>query len=344
MRTREITAFTRDIGQLLQAGLPLVESLKRFQQSAPKTVWKTFAGSLRGQLEEGKPLSASLMTYPALFDPLYVGMVRAGEVSGSLPDTLLRLADLAEKRQELRGRITSALLYPSVILLLGVVTVFVLVSFVAPVFLSVFDDAGQALPWPTQLLLRSAHLVRHRWWIVVPGIAGAIVTLVRYVRTENGRRLYHRLLLRCPLIGQLVLKNEIVRFTYTLSALLRSDVPMLSALSTVAGTQGNTTFAEHVSEMVRHVRDGSSLSRSLEKHPLIPSLVAGAAAVGEETGKLSESLQRVSSQCEADMERHLNVFATLLEPLLIVAVGGVIGFVVVAMVLPVFELGSAIQM
>lgn len=344
MRAKDVTGFTRDMAQLLQAGLPLVESLKRFQQSTSKPVWKTFASSLRGQLEEGTPLSISLATYPALFDPLYIGMVRAGEVSGTLPETLMRLADLAEKRQHLRGRVTGALLYPAVILALGAVTVFVLVSFVAPVFLSVFDDAGQALPWPTQILLHAAHLVKHRWWILGPGTLAAVAAAARFLRTKSGRRWGHRLVLQCPLAGALILRNEVVRFTHTLGALLRSDVPVLAALDTVAGAQGNAVFAAHIVDMAAAVRDGASISRAMEGHPFIPPLVTGATVVGEETGALAEALLRVSAQCEAEMERQLNVFATLLEPLLIVAVGSIIGFVVVAMVLPVFELGNAIQM
>ena len=330
---------TRQLATLVKAGMPLLRALRTVRDQQVE------AGSLRQMLatvaddvEAGMKLSEALARFPSAFPPFYVNMVRAGEVGGLLDEILRRLADLMEKQQRIRQRVRSALLYPAFVMLAAITILGILMAFVVPTFLGMFSELGSALPWPTRILVAVCDAVRHGWWIVTAVLAGLWLAAQAALKTPGGKRLLDQLLLHLPVFGSLLQRLLIARFSRTFGTLLSSGVPILGALETVRATVSNAVLDEALGQVERSLKAGESLARPIELSGVFPPLVSRMVALGEETGQLDRMLVQVADSYEEEVDIQLGGLTQLLEPLLIVGVGLVVGFIVVAMFLPLFSL------
>jgi type II secretory pathway component PulF len=244
---------------------------------------------------------------------------------------------------ELQGRVKMALVYPCAMLAVGFATVVLLVTLVVPMFVKVFQESGQTLPLPTRMLVVISDFVAAWWWAILPGLGVAIFSLARYISSPSGKALMSRVLIRLPLFGGVFRKTEIASFGRTLGILLGNGIPIMQALQVTSTTLKNLVYGEAIMQMGPPIRDGASLSKTFEKHPLFPPVVADMISVGEESGMLSEKLIQLADEYEREVERELKVVMTLLEPLMILLVGVVVGFIVMAIILPVFALGDTLQ-
>lgn len=343
VKHRDLVRHTRDLASLLQAGFPLSQALATIRSRDTHTVWRSIWNSIRGHLEQGLSLSQAMEAFPGIFGPMYTSLVRAGEESGKLADVLKRLANVGDQQDELRGRVKMAMVYPAVMLFVGIVTVFVMVTFVVPMFIGVFEETGQTLPLPTRILVLISNTTSSWWTLIVPGLACLVWAGLRFSKSPQGKHYVSVASLHIPLIRRLVRQSQLAAFARTLSTLLSSGVSMLSALRITAATLENAAYRQVVENMVVAVREGESLSGFLQKTPLFPPMVASIVSVGERTGDLCGALEQIAQENEKDLDREVKVFMTLLEPMMIILMGAVVGFIVLAMLLPIFRLGDAIQ-
>jgi type II secretory pathway component PulF len=344
LKHRDLVRFTRDMASLLKAGLPLSTALNTLRERDAHPVWKGIIGGLRARLEDGQTFSQSLAAFPDLFTPVYTNLVHAGEEGGNLVEVLNRLAALGEQREELRSRARMAMVYPAVLLSLGVIVVFVMMAFVVPEFTSVFDETGQALPLPTILLIAISSFLGRFWWLVIPVAVGLGAMALKWAQSPAGERMLGNLILRMPLAGPLLQRIQLGFFARTLGTLLECGVPIVAALRITADTLGNNRYREAVAGLAAIVRDGEVLSRAIEGNPLFTSSLPSILAVGEHGGTLPETLGHAADEFDRDADRQVKVVMTLIEPLMIVLLGGVIGFIVLAMLLPIFNLGDSVQL
>ena len=329
---------TRQLATLVHAGMPLLRALRTVtDQLDPGGLRDVFA-SVAADVESGVKFSEALASHPRWFPPFYVNMVRAGEVGGLLDEILKRLAELLEKQAKLRDRIKGALMYPAFVMVAAVGILIVLMAFVVPTFLGMFSELGSELPLPTRILVGVATAVRSWWWIVLLGCFGAGMGMRLLLQTPAGRRAADQSLLYAPVIGSLVERLLISRFARTFGTLIASGVPILSALETVRATVTNVVIDEALQDVERRLKVGESLARPMELSGVFPPLVTRMVALGEETGQLDQMLMRVADSYEEEVDVQLGGLTQLLEPLLIVFVGGVVGFIVIAMFFPLVSL------
>lgn len=334
----QLVLTTRQLATLVKAGMPLLRALRTVSdQLDPGSLRDVFA-SISADVESGVKLSDAFARYPRWFPRYYVNMVRAGELGGLLDQILTRLAELLEKQARLRHRVRSALMYPAFVMVAAFAILVILMVFVVPTFVSMFTELGSALPLPTQILVTTSALMRQWWWAFLL-VCAAVPTLARAaLATPGGRRAIDAASLRAPVFGSLVERLLVARFARTLGTLLAAGVPILSALETVRATMTNVIMDEALRDVEQSLKAGESLARPMEISGVFPPLVTRMIALGEETGQLDEMLIRVADSYEEEVEVQLAGLTQLLEPLLIVAVGGMVGFIVVAMFMPLLSL------
>ncbi len=335
---RDLSIFTRQLSDLLEAGLSLTRALSVLQKQTGNALLQKVIGDLRDSVQDGNPLSASLQKHPRIFSPLYVSMVRSGEEGGSLENVLIRLAEFQEAQEDLNTTVSRAMAYPALMAVVGVTTIVVLMVFVIPKIVDMFKDLNQTLPLPTVILLNISYFIRDFWWLIAGLILICYFVFARAVKTREGKLAIDRLKLTVPLIGQLALRAEIARFSRTLSTLLNNGVPILDALSVVVDVMGNEVLKEDARTAQRVVREGSSLASGLDKGAYFPGFVNNMIAVGEESGALEKALLKVAIAYEKEVDKTVKVLTSLLEPLMILTMGLIIGFIVIAMLLPIFEI------
>jgi type II secretory pathway component PulF len=335
---RDLSIFTRQLSDLLEAGLPLVRALSVLEKQTGNRFLQSVIRDLRDFVQGGNPLSASLRRHPKIFSDLYVSMVRSGEIGGSLENVLLRLAEFQESQDELNTTVSRAMAYPALMAIVGTVTIFVLITFVIPKIVSMFQDLNQTLPLPTVILLNISYFIRDFWWVLACGGFIIYFAFVRITRTHEGKLFMDKLKLSFPLMGQLTLRAEIARFARTLSTLLSNGVPILEALSVVINTMENEILKDDTRLAHREVREGAGLAKGLSKGSYFPLFVNNMIAVGEESGALEKALLKVAISYEREVDRTVKVMTSLLEPFMILTIGLVIGFIVIAMLLPIFEI------
>ena len=329
---------TRQLATLVKAGMPLLRSLRTVSDQLDPGPMRDVFGSVAKDVEGGIKLSEALSHHPRFFPPFYVNMVRAGEVGGQLDEILKRLAELLEKQARMRERVKSALMYPAFVMVAAVGILIILMAFVVPTFMNMFSELGSNLPLPTQVLVITCTVVRSYWWMVLLGLAAGAVALKLFLQTLPGRRLVDRLSLHLPVMGSLVERLLISRFARTLGTLLASGVPILTALETVRATVTNLVIDDALSDVERSLKVGETLARPMELSGVFPPLVTRMIALGEETGQLDRMLMQVADNYEEEVEVQLAGLTQLLEPMLILFVGGVVGFIVIAMFLPLMSL------
>ncbi len=343
LTSNDLALTTRQFATLLVAGLPLVEALGVLVDQAEKKPVKALFADIREQIRGGKSLSAVLETYEKDFSSIYVHMVRAGEASGALDQILFRLAEFLEKQLALKNKVTNAILYPALMLIVGVSVLFFLMTFVVPKITAVFASMKQALPWPTVALMSISRLFADYWMLVVGLAVGGVFLAQRFVRTDSGRMAADRLILRLPLIGDVARMVSISRLTSTLSTMLASGVQLLDALDVSKRVMNNRVLEETVEGARQNIREGETIADPLKRSGEFPALVTHMIAVGERSGEMEEMLRRVSQIYDGEVERVITRLTALLEPIMILVMGVLVFFIVVAILLPIFEMGQMVR-
>lgn len=334
----QLVLATRQLATLVKAGMPLLRALRTIADQLDPGPLRTVFAAVSADVEAGVKLSEALSSHPRWFPPFYVNMVRAGELGGLLDEILKRLAELMEKQQRMRERVKSALMYPAFVMVAAVGILGVLMAFVVPTFLGMFTELGSALPLPTRILVGACDAIRSWWWAVLAGLVGLGLLVRLLLQTPAGRKFADQATLGMPVFGSLVERLLISRFARTFGTLIGSGVPILSALETVRATVTNVVIDEALQDVERSLKAGESLARPLELSGVFPPLVTRMVALGEETGQLDKMLMQVADSYEEEVDVQLGGLTQLLEPFLIVFVGGVVGFIVIAMFLPLMSL------
>ena len=341
VRPRQLLALTQQLATLFEAGLPLDRALTILEELAPTPRLKTIVTDLLHGVRGGSSLSDALMRHhPRPFSRLYVNMVRAGEKGGVLEVTLRRLAEFLEARAAFRDAVVSALAYPLVITTVGAGAIVFLLTFVIPRFASIFSDLGQAIPLPTQILLSVSLYARAYWWVVPPVVLGLVLIWRVWTSTAEGRLAWDRWVLRLPIVGQLANKIETARFTRTLGTMLKSGVPVLGAMAVVGDMMNNTAVAGAVGRISQDVKRGGTIAAAMREHASFPPLAVHMVRVGEETGRLEDMLLKVADTFEEDVRTELKRVIGLLEPIIILGMGVLVAFIVVAMLLAIFSINE----
>ncbi|GAB6097928.1 type II secretion system inner membrane protein GspF [Desulfatiferula olefinivorans] len=339
----DITMMTRQMATLLTAGFPLVTAIDTLIKQTGSPVFKKIISRIKDSIEEGKSFAAALSDYPGTFSPVYINMIRAGEASGTLEIVLERLADISESQSALNSKIKAALAYPIFMALIGTVVLFLLLTFVVPNMTTIFSDMGQTLPLPTRLLIGTSEFLSGWWWLFVLLIAAGAYGYAAFKKTDRGRLIIDRLLLSFPLIGDLVLKLAVARFSRTLGSLLENGVSMMGALEVVKNVAGNSIIAETIADAAKEVEQGHELGAALSAAKVFPFLSIQMIKVGEQSGELETMLNKVADVYEKEVESSLVGMTALLEPAIILLMGVVVGFIVFSICLPIFEMNQLIK-
>ncbi len=334
----ELSIFTRQLSDLLDSGLNLNNALNAiYKQTSYKTL-RTAIGDIRNRVRDGQPFSEALACHPKIFSTLYVAMAKSGETGGMLDKILARLADFHESQENLKTKIRSALAYPAVMAGVGLTTIVVLITFVIPKIVTMFEDLGQSLPLPTAILVNISSFTISYWYIILVLIMMAAFTIKRIAKTQEGKVAIDGFKLKLPVMGELIKKSEVSSFARTLGTLLQNGVPILDSLEVISATMQNTVLKNEIIMTHKEVRDGLALSKSLSNRSNFPLFATNMIAVGEEGGNLERALFKVADSFEREADNMIKTMTALLEPFLILSMGLVVGFIVVSMLLPIFQI------
>lgn len=342
IRSTEVTIFGRQLASLLRAGVPILKALWIISEQTPNPKFKEMLEHSQDEIRNGKPLSAVLSQYPRLFPPIYLAMVRTGEDSGTLQEVLVRISEYRQKQEEIGSRVRSALAYPILMGLTGIGTVAFMLTFVIPRLTGLFSQLGTALPLPTRILMSASAVFQSVFfWLAA---AALIIGLTVLARTPHPkvRRMRGEMGLRFPLLGPFALKAELARLCRTLELLVKSGLPILRGLEITAPVIGNSLLREAFEEARAKVSGGASLGRTLRESGRFPLFLTNLVSVGEESGKLDEALAEAAAFYERETDEGVRLLTSLLEPLMILVMGLIVGFIVMAMLLPMFELNLAV--
>lgn len=340
VRKVEVAAFTRQMATLIRAGIPLADALGALVEQITNVRFKAPVSEVRGAVNEGSSLADALARHPKLFDDLFVSMVRAGEVAGNLDEVLTRLADFLEGSQKLKSKIQSAMIYPLVMVAVGGIIMTVLMIKVIPNITAMFKQQGKTLPINTRMLIAASDFFRGWWWLVLILLAGGFAAFSKWMQGREGRQVWDRFVLRLPVAGELIRTINVSRFARTLGTMLHSGVPMLRALDTAKQIVGNVLIQQAIEDAKRAVTEGESLAQTLKKSGQFPSTMIHMVAVGEKAGQLEQMLERVADTYEAEVDTKLSRLTALLEPVMLVIMGGAVAFIVFSILQPIMDLGQ----
>src|SRR5436309_827610 len=339
---KEIAIFTRQFSVMIDAGLPLVQCLEILGGQQNNRTFQKVLFQVRQDIESGSSLADALRRHPRIFDDLYCNMVAAGEAGGILDTILQRLSTYIEKIVKLRSAVRSALIYPCAVVIIACVVVWVILTFVIPVFATLYEGLGVPLPLPTRVTIGLSRFLATFWWLVLGMISAGTYALIRYKKTHQGRRVIDGLMLRIPVIGPVLRKIAVARFCRTLATLVSSGVPILDALEITARTSGNSVVEDAIMQTRKSVEEGRTIAEPLKDTDVFPPMVVQMIAVGEHTGALDTMLSKIADFYEDEVDEATANLLALLEPLIIAFLGLVIGGIVVSMYLPMFALISKI--
>ena len=342
VRLGDLANATRQLATLLSAGLPLMDALTVLVEQEETQALKSALSSVRDAVREGASLAEALKANPKVFSQLYINMVSAGEASGTLEIALDRLADFIDEQVRFRGRFAAALAYPAIMTVVGVGVLFFLFSFVLPRVVGMFEDMKQQLPFMTLALLWVVKVVSSGWWAILIVLGGSGYYLRRYFSTPSGKAWLDARVLRIPVFGSLIKMIAVSRFTRTLGTLLQSGVPTLTALDIVKSVVGNTVLADAIHSARESVREGESIADPLRRSGLFPPAVIQMVAVGEKSGELEKMLLKISDSFDRTVETRIAALMSLLEPIIILVMGLVVGFIVIAIMLPILQMSSGV--
>ena len=345
IKLQDLMVFTRQLSTMINAGLPIVRALYVLSEQTGNPKLKAVVIAVRKDVEAGLSLSEAIEKHPDAFSRLYVEMVKAGEVGGILDGVLLRVADQLEKDQDLRRKVRSAMIYPIVVFVLAILAASFMLIFIVPVFAKLFQDLGGTLPLPTRICMILSDILTSFWGILVYAAMGAGVYLFfRWKKTENGRKVWGRAVLRIPAkIGDVVQKVTLARFARTLGTLSAAGVPILQSLEITATSSGNWVVERALLKSKDAIREGIPLYKPLETEPVFPPMVTRMIAVGEETGDLDGMLTKIAEFYESEVDAAVKALTSIIEPLMIVVVGGIVGAIVISMYLPMFAIYDLIE-
>lgn len=343
VKRKEVTAFTRQISTLLAATIPIPTALSGLAEQEQNEAFRGVLADLSERVRRGEPLSAAMSEYPRLFPPLYSSMVEVGEESGQLDGVLNDLADYLEDQDEIRGEIMGAIAYPAFVLGFGIITTIILLTFIMPRLLTMLEGMGDALPLPTRILLAVSNVFQAYWPWILGGTIGSIFVGYRYIQTAEGRYQWDRWRLRWPVLGGLFTCAALARFSRTLGTLHRAGVGLVRALDIVRNTVGNDYLAARVAEVAEETKGGESLATPIRQLDLFPPTMVQMISVGEETGRLDEMLLRVAVIQNKQVRGHASTLVSLLGPILILLVGAAVGFIVISLLLPIFQISQGMK-
>jgi type IV pilus assembly protein PilC len=335
VKLNDLSVFCRQFSTMIDAGVSLVRCLAVLADQTVNPKLKRIINDLQAEVEAGQMLSRAMSKYPQVFSNLFIGLIRAGEVGGVLEESLQRLSQFLEKDQELRRKVKSAMTYPVIVMVVAITIVILLVTFILPKFMDLFKDLGvKEFPTPTKILMDFSHFLTSRWYIMIILVIAFVIGFRLFVQTKVGRRIYDRIKLKAPVFGKLNHKIVLARFSRTLGTLLSSGVPILQALETVAGTVSNEIVSDAVLEARARIREGDRIGDPLQKSKLFPPMVVQMISIGEESGALDPMLAKVADFYEAEVDAALASLTASIEPVMIVFLGGAVGFIVISIFLP----------
>jgi len=342
MTQREMLLFTREMADLLSSGMTLGRALHTLSGRNPDSAQHTVIERLRDEVVQGSSLSEALAIYPETFPQLYLSMVKAGEASGAISESLEGLCHHFERVAAAREKVLMALLYPSIVLTVGVLAVIGLMLFIVPSFSGIFEELGGTLPLPTRIMMAMSNGLINYWWLILLLLGGGGAAARHWLRTPEGRLWWHKKQLKLPVIRHIACANAFAHFSRTLETLTRNGVPILRAMGIVHETVGNRLIASEIAEARDRVTDGSSISGPLAAGKIFPQMLTDMLAVGEETGDLAGALRQITRRYDEELDRAVKILTTVLEPLLILGVAILVGFVAVSMLMAVFDLTSGL--
>jgi len=339
----DIAILTRQLATLLGAGIPLVEALTALIDQVEHERLKTIVTQVKERVNEGASLADALQEHPRAFSTLYVNMVRSGEHSGALDVVLTRLADFTEGQARLRSKIFGTLMYPAMMMGVGLVIVIVLLTVVVPKISQMFEDMGATLPMLTRILIGASNLVSTYWYVVVAVVGLAAWLFLRWKRTEQGKEKFDAMLLKAPVLGDLIRMLAIARFSRTLSTLLKSGVPLLTAMGIVKAIVTNSVLSKVIENARESIKEGESIAGPLKRSGEFPPIVYHMVAIGERSGSLEEMLTNVANAYDSQVETRIAGLTSLLEPIMIVMMGGIVAFIVFSILMPILQMNTLVQ-
>jgi type IV pilus assembly protein PilC len=340
---RDIVIFTRQFSTMINAGLPLVQALDILAKQSENQALKDVTRAVVYDVESGHTVADALRKHPNAFSDLYVNMVAAGEAGGILDTILMRLATFMEKNDALVRKVKGAMIYPAVITSVAAIAIIVLLLFVIPVFEKMFASVGMALPLPTRVVIAMSKFLTGYWWAVLASITGFVISIKKYYKTNDGKLAIDKLALKMPVLGDVLRKSAVSRFTRTLGTLIASGVSILDGLEITAKTAGNRVISDAIMESRTSIAGGETIAAPLQKSAVFPAMVISMIAVGEQTGGLDEMLSKIADFYDEEVDAAVSNLLSLMEPVMIVFLGIVVGGMVVAMYLPIFDMINAVQ-
>ncbi len=349
--TRELAVFSRQFATLVASGMPMLRTLHTLEEQTQDDKIKEAVAGVRADVEAGSTLEQAMERHPEVFDRLYRAMVRSGEQSGRLEDALDRIAYQVEKSDALRRQVKSAMTYPILVFGFAAVALLAVVAFIIPVFANIFEELaeehpeeGAELPLPTKACVAASDAITGYWFIIIPALAALIVGFFRWKKTDRGKEVWDRFKLRLPAqIGDVIQKIALARWSRTFSGSVSAGVPMLQSIKLTGETAGNVVIEQAMEDLYASAKRGGSLAGPIERNEIFPPMVGHMVAVGEETGQLEQMLSKIADFYETEVDAKVKALTSLIEPLMIVFVGGVVGFIVIAMYLPIFSLYDKIR-
>lgn len=340
---KDLSIITRQFSTMLNAGIPVVETLYILAEQTPNKKLKSILIDIRTEVEQGKTLTAAMKKYYNVFGPLAISMIEVGETGGILAETLMKISEHYEKIYKLRSKVKSAMAYPVVIFFIAIIVVTILLIFLIPTFASLYESVGMNLPGPTQFVLNLSLFLRHNIIYIIVGLVIFGYAFKRWKNSPGGKKVWDNFVLRMPIFGGLIKKNAIARFTRTLGVLVNSGVSILDALEISAHTAGNYVIESAILKARKSVGEGKSIAGPLRQSGVFPPLVTQLIEIGEKSGRLSDMLNKVSDFYEEEVDAATSALTSVIEPIMLVFIGGVVGGILLAMYLPIFNLASAIR-
>ena len=339
----EISVMTRQLSVLLGAGVPLVKSLESLISQITNPMLKKIMAQIKESVNQGNSLAFSLSQHPKIFSNIYINMVHSGEASGSLDVVLDRLAEFGEHQQALRGRFQAALVYPIFMSIIGTLVLFFLITFVIPNITQIFSEMNQTLPLPTIVLISVSHFLKSFWWVALLILFSIVVIIRQFIKRPRGHYIWDKIKLRIPIIGPINQKMALARFGRTLGSLLQNGVPLMSSLQIVRNIVNNVLIAGVIDNAADDIREGKNMASSLSQSQWFSSMVVQMISVGEQSGELETMLNKIADAYEREVEYNIMALTSMLEPVMILVMALIIGFIVVSILLPIFEMSQLIR-
>jgi type IV pilus assembly protein PilC len=348
---RELAVFSRQFATLVASGMPMLRTLSTLEEQTQDEQIREAIGGVRADVEAGSSLEKAMERYPKVFDRLFRAMVRSGEQSGRLDEVLDRIAFQVEKADSLRRQVKSAMMYPSLVFGFAAVVLVAIVAFVIPVFAKIFEELAEehpeeesGLPIPTQICVTASHALTGYWYVIFPAIAIAAFSFFKWKKTKRGHEAWDRFKLKLPAkIGDVIQKVALARWSRTFSGSVSAGVPMLQAIKLTGETSGNIVVEQAMEDVYASVKRGGSLAGPIQENPIFPPMVGHMVAVGEETGQLQHMMSKIADFYEAEVDAKVKALTALIEPIMIIFVGGIVGFIVISMYLPMFSIYEKIR-